>query len=138
MSTTDARTGAEDVAWDLSDLYSGIDDPRIDEDAVSADADAEAFHSRYHGRVAALSAAELAEAMDERERIESVFTRAIYYAHLVFSTDMAAPAHGALLARLQERGATMETKLLFFGLEWAAVEDATAEELLADPAVDTP
>ena len=74
--------------------------------------------------------------MEEREQIESAFTRAIYYAHLVFSTNMADPARGALVARLQERGATLETKLLFFGLEWAAVDDATADAVLADEALD--
>ena len=136
MSATEERTGAEDVAWDLSDLYAGIDDPRIDADAASAEADAAAFSERYHGRVAALSAAELAEAMDERERIESAFTRAIYYAHLMFSTNMAEPARGALVARLQERGASLETKLLFFGLEWAAVDDARADALLAEPELE--
>jgi oligoendopeptidase F len=135
MATTEL-TGAEDVAWDLSDLYAGDDDPALDADAASADADADAFSARYHGKVAGLTAAELAEAMVERERIESVFTRAIYFAHLRFSTNMADATRGALLAKLQERGAALETKLLFFGLEWAAVEDDAAAELLADPALD--
>jgi oligoendopeptidase F len=129
-------TGAEDVAWDLSDLYDGIDDPRIDADVATAEADADAFRERYHGVVADLGPAEIAAAMEERERIESVFTRAIYFAHLVFCTNMADPARGALVARLQERGAALETKLLFFGLEWAALDDDVAEERLADPALD--
>jgi oligoendopeptidase F len=135
MATTEL-TGAEEVAWNLDDLYVGIDDPRLDEDAATSEADADAFSARYHGKVAALSPAELAEAMVERERIESVFTRAIYYAHLMFSTNMADPTRGALLARLQERGAALETKLLFFGLEWAAIDDAVADTVLADPALD--
>lgn len=130
--TTIELTGAEEIAWDLSDLYDGIDDPRIGADIASAERDADAFRERYHGRVAALSPTELATAMEEREQIESTFTRAIYYAHLVFSTNMADPARGALVARLQEQGATLETRLLFFGLEWAAVDDATADAVLAD------
>jgi oligoendopeptidase F len=132
---TQELTGAEDVGWDLSDLYAGIDDERIDEHVAGADADGDAFRERYHGKVALLSAEELAEAMVERERIESVFTRAIYYAHLQFATNMADPTRGALMARLQESGAALETKLLFFGLEWAEVDDATADAVLADPAL---
>ena len=49
---------------------------------------------------------------------------------------MADPERGALLSNLRERGAVIETSLLFFGLEWAAVEDASADALLADPAVE--
>jgi oligoendopeptidase F len=135
MATTEV-TGAEDVAWDLSDLYAAIDDPQIDTDVAEAEAAAEAFSERYHGQVASLSAEELAEAMAERERIESVFTRAIYFAHLMFSTNMADSARGALLAKLQEKGASLDTKLLFFGLEWAEIDDAAAAPVLAEPALD--
>jgi oligoendopeptidase F len=125
-------TGAEEVAWDLSDLYDGGDDPRLEADVAEAEGAAETFRGRYYGRVAELGASELAEAIDERERIESIFTRAIYYAHLWFSTDMADSARGALLAKLTEKGAALDTRLLFFGLEIAALEDEAAEALLAD------
>jgi oligoendopeptidase F len=135
MSTTEL-TGAEEVAWDLSDLYEGTDDPRIDEHVAEVERDAAAFRERYHGKIAALSASELAEAVRERERLDEVLTRAVYYAHLVFSTNMADPARGALLAKLNEKAATLEAQLLFFGLEWVAVEDDHAAAILEDPALD--
>ena len=47
-----------------------------------------------------------------------------------FTTDTADPARGALLQKVQERGTTLETQLLFFELEWAALEDDQAEALL--------
>ncbi|HLG08618.1 MAG TPA: M3 family oligoendopeptidase [Gaiellaceae bacterium] len=134
--TTTELTGAEDVAWDLSDLYESGDDPRIDQDLAEADKAAAAFRERYYGRVAELSAVELADAIDGRERIESVFTRAIYYAHLWFTTDMADPPRGALVARLTEKGAALDTQLLFFGLELADLDDGAAEALLADDALE--
>ena len=108
MATTEL-TGAEDVAWDLSDLYESGDDPRIEQDVQEADAAAAAFRERYYGRIAELSAAELVQAIDERERIETIFTRAIYFAHLRFSTDMADAPRGALLARLPAKGAALDT-----------------------------
>ena len=129
--TTTELTGAEEVAWDLSDLYDGGDDPRITEDVEQTESAAAAFRERYYGRIAELSAGELAEAIEERERIESTFTRAIYYAHLWYSTDQNDSQRGALVARLTEKGATVDTQLLFFGLEIAALEDAQAETLLA-------
>ena len=72
----------------------------------------------------------------EYERIESALVRPLTYAHLVFATNMADPARGALVARLGEKAASLDTQLLFFGLEWAAVEDDAAEALLVDPALD--
>ena len=129
--TTTEMTGAEEVVWDLSDLYSGGDDPRIEQDVEQTETAAAAFRERYYGRVAELSAADLREAIEERERIESIFTRAIYYAHLWFSTDMNDSPRGALVARLTEKGAAVDTQLLFFGLELAALEDEQADALLA-------
>jgi len=135
VATTEL-TGAEDVAWDLGDLYAGVDDPAIDQDLAQAEQDAAAFRERYHGTVAELDAAALAEAIAEYERIESALVRPLTYAHLVFATNMADPARGALVARLGEKGAALDTQLLFLALEWASVEDDTAEALLADPALD--
>ena len=135
MATTEI-TGAEEVAWDLSDLFQGIDDPRIDEEIARAEADAAAFRERYHGKVAELDATGLAAAVAEHERIESAVVRPLTFAHLVFATNMAEPARGALVARLGEKAASLETQLLFFALEWAATPDEVAEQLLADAALD--
>ena len=129
--TTTEMTGAEEVVWDLSDLYSGGDDPRIEQDVEQTETAAASFRERYYGQVAELSAADLRAAIEERERIESIFTRAIYYAHLWFSTDMNDSPRGALVARLTEKGAAVDTQLLFFGLELAALEDEQADALLA-------
>jgi len=134
--TTIEQTGAEEVAWDLSDLYASGDDPRIESDIADAERAADSFRDRYYGKVATLPAADLAAAIDELERIESMATRALYYAHMEFSTNMADPARGALVAKLGEKGAGIETKLLFFGLEWAAIEDEQANQLVQEPALD--
>jgi oligoendopeptidase F len=130
MTTTEI-TGAEDVAWNLSDLYDGGDDPRLEQDVEQTEAAAADFRERYYGRVAQLSPAELREAIEQREEIESTFTRAIYFAHLWFATDMNDSPRGALVARLTEKGAAIDTQLLFFGLELAALEDEQADALLA-------
>jgi len=134
--TTTELTGAEDVAWNLSDLYESGDDPRLESDVHEAESAAAAFRNRYHGKVAGLDAAALVAAIEERERIESVFTRAIYYAHLWFATDMTDSQRGALVAHLTEKGAAVETQLLFFSLELADLGDEAAEALLADAALE--
>ena len=94
MATTEI-TGAEEVAWDLSDLYEAIDDPRIDADIEQAEADAAAFRERYHGKVAQLDAGGLAEAVAEYERIESSVVRPL--------GTVVPGGHGSLTAPVMRR-----------------------------------
>ncbi|MBA2767462.1 MAG: oligoendopeptidase, partial [Solirubrobacterales bacterium] len=54
-----------------------------------------------------------------------------------FSVDTADPKIGALLQRVQEKGTQIETRLLFVELEWAALDDARADELLRADGLDT-
>ena len=126
---------AAGVTWDLSDLYAGPDDPRIERDLADALAAAQRFAERYRGRVAALNAAELAGALDELEALEEPAHRAGAYAQLLFAADTATPRHGALLQRVQERASEIRNALVFFELEWVALDDAEAEKRLADPAL---
>src|SRR3954470_22752056 len=123
-----------EVAWDLSHLLNGAgDDPQAGVDALLADAQgrADAFAQRYAGKLAEIDGPTLVEAMKELGEIEEIAGRAGTYAHLAFAIDTASPANGALLQRVEEKGTQIETALLFFHLEWAALDDARAEELLA-------
>ena len=74
--------------------------------------------------------------MHELETIHDLVGRAGTYAGMRFTVDTTDPARGALLQKVEERGTAIETLLLFFELEWAAVDDARADELLAPPALD--
>ena len=62
--------------------------------------------------------------------------RALNYAHLRFAADTADPANGALLQMGSERATRIQTRLLFFDLEWADLDDERAEELLATPGLE--
>ena len=69
--------------------------------------------------------------MTELQEISELASRSGHYAMLRFSVDTADPAIGALLQRMQEKSTAIETRLLFFELEWAALEDERADELMA-------
>src|SRR5258706_1545019 len=88
---------AAGVRWDLSHLYAGPDDPRIESDLAGALGAANAFAQRYRGRVAALDAAGLARAIDELEALQEPAARAGAFAGLVFAAETATPRHGRLL-----------------------------------------
>jgi oligoendopeptidase F len=116
--------------WDLEPLVDGEDGAGVDRLLDEATQRATAFAAAYAGKVAELDADGLATAMHELEAINELVGRAGSYASLRFAIDTADPAHGALLQRMQERATEIETKLLFFELEWAAVDDEQAERLL--------
>ena len=124
----------EEVVWDLDHLVAG--ETGVDAALDEATERAGRFAERYRGTLADIDAAGLREAMDELARISELVGRAGSYAQLRFSTDTADPSRGALMQRVEERGTALETTLLFFELEWAALDDARAEALLTAEGLD--
>jgi len=127
----------QDVAWDLDPLVDGEGSEGADRMLAEADGRAATFADRYAGHVAELDGPGLAEAMAELQAIAELVARAGNYAHLRFAVDTIDPANGALVARVSEKATAVETKLLFFDLEWAAVDDERADELLGADGLDT-
>ncbi len=139
MSTTVAQPAdpeLEQTAWDLEPLVGGEGEAGVQSRLDEALTRAQAFAERYAGKLGELDGAGLLEAMQELAAIYELVGRAGTYAGLRFSTDTANPANGALLQMVQERETALETTLLFFELEWAALPRERAEELLADPGLD--
>jgi len=121
----------EASAWDLEPLVDGEGPAGVEPRLSEALKRAQAFAERYAGKLGELDSPGLREAMQELAAIHDLVGRAGGYAALRFSTDTAEPANGALLQLAQERGTAIETTLLFFDLEWAALADERAEELLS-------
>jgi oligoendopeptidase F len=127
----------QEVAWDLDPLVDGEGPEGADRLLAEADERAARFAEAHAGRVAELDGPGLATAMSEVEAIVDLIGRAGSYAMLRFSVDTADHANGALLARVQEKATAVETKLVFFELEWAALDDARVDELLGADGLDT-
>jgi len=128
---------SEDVSWDLSPLVHGEGDAGVDRLLDEAATRAQAFARAHAGRVAELDGPAFAAAVGELEELSELAGRAGNYAMLRFSIDTADPAIGALMQRVQEKGTAIETQLVFFELEWAALDDAHADELIAAEGLET-
>jgi oligoendopeptidase F len=122
----------EQTAWDLDPLVDGRGDAGARAQLTDALERAQAFAARHAGKVTEIDAATLEQAMRELAAIQELAGRAATYAGLRFSVDTSDPAYGALLQEVQERATQIETKLLFFELEWASLCDDHAEALLTD------
>ncbi len=126
-------TGAEDVIWDLSVFYDGLDDAAIEADIKELIRQADDFQGRYRGAVADMSAAEFVAAYEAMEAIYDRRGRLESYAFLNFSTDTANRDYQAFVAKMQDLGAALSQKMVFFDLEWNALDDDRAQALLDDP-----
>ena len=126
-------SSADGVVWDLSALYTGLDDPGIGRDHAAAETRAEAFATRYRGRIAELAAAGLCEALQELQDIYELMDAPVIFAHLQHAAHSDDPAAGRLLNTTQARSTEIRRHLIFFDLEWVHVDDDGAAELMADP-----
>ncbi|HEV7525002.1 MAG TPA: M3 family oligoendopeptidase [Acidimicrobiia bacterium] len=132
MTATDADLTASEVVWDLGPLLPDPGDQGLDELLDSADAKADEL-ARTRGKVADLDAVGLAAYMSGLAELLDLVGRAGSFAGLDFATDTTDPARGARMQRVEERATAIQTKLLFFDLEWAALPDERVEMLLTDP-----
>ena len=126
----------QSTEWDLDPLVDGRGAEGVKDLMAQAEVIGTAFAESYQGKVGELDGDGLVRAMREMVRLYELVDRAASFAYLRFSTDTADPERGALLQLVQERGTAIETKVLFFELEWAAIEDARADELLAAEGLD--
>ncbi|HEY5287647.1 MAG TPA: M3 family oligoendopeptidase [Solirubrobacteraceae bacterium] len=122
----------EQTAWNLEPLVGGQGAEGARAQLAEALARSQAFAERYADKLSKLDSVGLEQAMRELGEIQELVGRAGTYAGLRFSVDTADPAAGALMQEVQERGTEIETTLLFFELEWAALGDEQADGLLDD------
>ena len=135
---TDAQAILDDpelqrTAWDLAPLVDGDPQGGVQRQLDEARDRAQAFAAAHAGRLAELTGPEFAQAMHELAALSELVGRAGSFASLRFATDTADPERGALLQLVQERATEIETALLFFELEWAALDDDHARRLIDDP-----
>ena len=127
---TAPSSSADGVRWDLTDLYNGENDPRIDKDLDTADALATKFADRYRGKIGSLGAGKLAGAVSELEGIVELADAPVLFAQLLHAAKSDDAARGRLVAHVSERNSAVRNKLVFFELEWVALDDPAADKLL--------
>lgn len=132
-STSDpalADLGALDVAWDLEPLLQVDEGGSVESLLSKADALADRLAEK-RGLVATFTATDLAEFMTSLADLHDVLGRAGSYAGLRFAVDTADAEVAATMQKVEEHSVAVSTKLLFFELEWAQLDDAAAEQLLS-------
>ncbi len=124
-------TGAEDIRWNLDDLYPSVEELR--EDLGNTLHGGERLAREFAGRIASLDAPHLASFLHRLAALHDSAGRAYAYAFLAWATDTADAARGALLQEVQEAYARHQQNTVFFDVEWAALDAGVARSLASDP-----
>lgn len=127
------NSGAEQITWNLSDLYSGTDDPLLKTEQEALISSAEVLAREYRGKVAQLSAVQLKQALQQLENIYDGVGKLGSFAYLHWSTDTSDSERGKLLQSIQEFSSTLSQKLVFFEVEWLEGDENWAQALIGDP-----
>lgn len=137
MSSREARASSG-VRWDLSVLFDGLEDPRIEklwEDCFSR---AQRFSERYRGKLCSpdLDAKTLLEAIQEIESIYQEVSKPVNYAHLLHACDTSSHEIGAFMQRQMERLTQINVSVMFYELEVQKADEEVIGRLLQDPILE--
>src|SRR5262245_10829295 len=124
--------------WNLSDLYAGVDDPKVKRDLDRADEYSKAFEDDFKGKLAVLldqpdGAIALTQAIVRYEQLDDLLGRLISFAGLMHAGDTVDPARTKFYGDVQDRITTATTHLLFFVLELNRINDAKLEAAMREP-----
>jgi len=120
--TTSAIAGTNEARWDLSILYSDIEDPHLDSDLAELSTMTKRFSLTYKGKLAEL----LGPAIRDYSEIKMLDSKITSYLTLRESTDLTNAAIKAKHADVQrELSALRGEHLTFFELELVGLSDDT-------------
>ena len=129
MSEATQATGAESVRWNLTDLYSGIDDQALEKDISEIEKRASAFDKNFRGKLNK----DLGAALKSISELQAIAEKLFVYLFLRKSTDASNGEIEKRLGQVQETWSRAEANhLTFFEHEVAAIDDGTFEKLCKD------
>jgi len=128
------KSGAEGITWDLSDLYSGLKDKKIERDIKDLFQKSEAFEKKYRGKINSpkITPKFLLSAVKDLEEISEKIGKLLSFAYLVFAGNTGNPKNGAFLQMIQEKSTEARKHLMFFELEWIKLSNKKVDSLLGN------
>lgn len=116
--------------WDLSDLFSGTDDPAISQAFATATSEASALVSDYKGKVAELSAEQVRDLLTRYEHILQMAAKPVDFAFLRRMIDANDPEREGFQRVMRERESAIENQLTWVNRELAHLPENKLSVLL--------
>lgn len=123
------------ASWDLTNLYSSIEDAKIETDLTNLLERAKTFAHDYRGRIDNdnLTAETLLAAIDEYESFVQEMVKPSAFAALVFFADTSKHENGAFYQHIQEKQTEIALETLFFDLELMSAKPEIIDKIADDP-----
>jgi len=125
---------SQQITWDLSGLFLGVADPKLNQSITEATMWADSFEGKYRGKMVGLSAEGLLECIKEVEAFEVKFSDVSLFASLTFAADMTQAETQALNDRVSKFDAKFAKQLSFYSLELGELV-RTNPQLIENPAL---
>ena len=121
--------------WDLSFIYKGFNDPKIQDDLAFAEKTADELSTNYKGRIqqGTLSSIELNGLLQQMEEVSRKLSVSYAYSFLLFSQETTNDNFKGLYGQMQQKNVEISNKLLWARLEIGKMDDEIAKRYLDDP-----
>lgn len=111
-------------SWNLKDLYSSPNAPKLKADLATLSANARKFTKQYKGKIRSLTGKQLFHAIKSYEAMQSLIIKIQSFAFLNYATDVNDQDRKVLLQSLEEKVTSYLELLIFFQLELNRISDA--------------
>ena len=117
--------------WDLGQLFPGFDSPELQAAFDQVEEQVASFEGVRSKLSADIDAETFLEVVRASESTARLAKRIYVFAGLLFAADTQNQNAQTMMARVQQFGAEMQNRTLFFSLWWKDVDDKNAERLMA-------
>ncbi|MHA2224094.1 MAG: M3 family oligoendopeptidase [Candidatus Hodarchaeales archaeon] len=120
--------------WDLSFIYKGYDDPKIDEDMDQADRLADDL-AKYRNKIKTgeMTTSKLNNLFKQLEKISTLITRAGAYGVLLFYQETSNENYKGLYSKVDQKAVDISNKLIWVKLEINETPENVIEKYIQDP-----
>lgn len=132
MKPSPAKPAFPRKRWSLNDLFSGLDDPALEKAFKSLEKDVKALEAQRSIFAPGIPAKDFHAFIGKLESIQRRASRLAGFAELRFAEDTQDQAVQTLMARVEQFGAELSNRLLFFNLWWKDQPQEEADRLLKD------
>ena len=125
----------QEISWNLSELFSGPNDPRIGRAIIEISELAEKFEKDYRGKMAYLNADALLGCLRTLEVFKVNLIDVSLYSRLCFAANMTLPENQSLYERVSKVEAVLRKQLAFYEIELSNLLKNNPE-IISDPVLE--
>ncbi len=130
-SSTPAQLDSQE--WDLSDLYTSFEDPKLEQDLQTLQHQANQFRQTFRGQISQLTPEQIHQGLQQLEQIYQTAGYLYTFPSLIFAADTRNREAKQFLDKVMEAITAIENQLLFFDLELKTLTDEQLQTLQTAP-----